>query len=86
MSGKGAPVTASLTYTVILEPVEEGGFLVQVPAFPEIWVESDTEEEAMAGAKEAIERVIAGFVERGAPIPPEVRKPVMREVTVSSAG
>ncbi len=53
-------MTASHTYSVILEPLEEGGFLVHVPAFPEIWVETETEEEAMAGAKEAIERVIAG--------------------------
>ena len=79
-------MTASHTYSVILEPLEEGGFLVHVPAFPEIWVETETEEEAMAGAKEAIERVIAGFVERGATVPPESRKPLMREVTVSSAG
>ena len=79
-------MTASHTYSVILEPLEEGGFLVHVPAFPEIWVESETEEEAMAGAKEAIERVIAGFAERGATVPPELRKPLMREVTVSSAG
>ncbi len=79
-------MTASHTYTVILEPLEEGGFLVQVPAFPEIWAESETEEEALAAAKEAIERVIAGFVERGATVPPELRKPLMREVTVSSAG
>ena len=79
-------MTASHTYSVILEPLEEGGFLVQVPAFPEIWAESETEEEALAAAKEAIERVIAGFVERGATVPPEDRKPLMREVTVSSGG
>ena len=79
-------MTASHTYSVILEPLEEGGFLVHVPAFPEIWVETETEEEAMAGAKEAIERVIAGYVERGATVPPESRKPLLREVTVTSGG
>jgi len=79
-------VTASQTYTVILEPLEEGGFLVHIPAFPEIWVEGETEEEVLAGAKDAIEQVIAGYISRGAPVPPGSTKPIIREVTVSSVG
>jgi predicted RNase H-like HicB family nuclease len=78
---EGAAVTASQTYSVILEPLEEGGFLVHVPAFPEIWVEGETEEEVLDGTKDAIERVIASYVERGAPLPAESRKPVIRVLT-----
>ena len=48
----------SYTYSVILEPAEEGGFLVHVPALPEICTEGETEEEALAMAKDAIELVI----------------------------
>ncbi len=83
---EGKAVTASQTYSVILEPLEEGGFLVHIPAFPEIWVEGETEEEVLDGAQEAIERVAAGYVERGVPLPPESRKPLIRELTVTSPG
>lgn len=62
-------VTASRTYTVILEPAEEGGFVVHVPALPEIVTEGDTEAEALAMAKDAIELVVASRHERGEPIP-----------------
>jgi antitoxin HicB len=33
-------------YSVVLEPAEEGGFIVHVPALPEICTEGDTEAEA----------------------------------------
>ena len=32
----------SHTYSVILEPAEEGGFIVHVPALPEVVTEGDT--------------------------------------------
>ncbi len=77
-------MTASHTYSVILEPLEEGGFFVHIPSFPEVLAEGETEDEALAMAKEAIEHVIAGDLERGATVPPEIGKPLMREVTVSA--
>lgn len=40
---------------VILEPSEEGGFTVYVPSLPGCISEGDTEEEALANIKEAIE-------------------------------
>lgn len=43
------------TYTVVLRPEPEGGFTVLVPAFPEIVSYGETEPEALAMAKEAIE-------------------------------
>jgi predicted RNase H-like HicB family nuclease len=40
---------------VILEPSEEGGFTVYVPSLPGCISEGDTEKEALANIKEAIE-------------------------------
>ena len=76
---------ASRTYTVILEPMEEGGFLVVVLALPEVVTGGDTEQEALAMAKEAIELVLESRQERGEEIPTEVGKAQLREVTVSLA-
>ena len=73
------------TYTVILEPAEEGGFIVHVPALPEIVTEGDTEAEALAMAKDAIELVLASRGERGEPIPMETAEPVLRKITVAVA-
>ncbi|MGO9473241.1 MAG: type II toxin-antitoxin system HicB family antitoxin [Rhodomicrobium sp.] len=78
-------MTANYTFSVILEPAEEGGFVVHVPALPEICTEGDTEDEALAMAKDAIELVIESRLERGEPVPAEFQKPIMRQVTVSPA-
>ncbi len=78
-------MTASYTYSVILEPAEEGGFVVHVPALPEICTEGETEEEALAMAKDAIELAIASRLERGEPVSSEFQRPIMRQVTVSHA-
>ena len=67
-------------YSVVLEPAEEGGFIVHVPALPEVCTEGDTEAEALAMAKDAIELVIASRIERGEPVPVEHGKPVLRDV------
>ena len=76
---------ANRTYTVILEPMEEGGFMVVVPALPEVVSGGDTEDEALAMAKEAIELVLESRRERGEEIPAEVGKAQVREITVSLA-
>jgi antitoxin HicB len=78
-------MATNYTYSVILEPAEEGGFVVRVPALPEICTEGETEEEALALAKDAIELVIASRLERGEAIPSEFQRPIMRQVTVSRA-
>lgn len=72
----------SRTYNVILEPMEEGGFLVVVPALPEIVTGGDTEDEALAMAREAIELVLESRRERGEEIPTEAGKAQVREITV----
>jgi len=78
-------VSATRTYTIILEPAEEGGFVVHVPALPEVVTEGDTEAEALAMAKDAIELVIASRRERGEPIPEETSEPVIHKLTVAVA-
>lgn len=75
---------ATRTYTVILEPAEEGGFVVHVPALPEVITEGETETEAIAMAKEAIELAIEERLAEGESIPIE-REPQMRKVTVRLA-
>ena len=37
-----------LHYTVLFEPAEEGGYVVRVPALPEVCTEGDTRAEAEA--------------------------------------
>ena len=76
---------SSHTYSVILEPAEEGGFIVHVPALPEVVTEGDTVEEALAMAKDAIELVLESRSERGEQIPEETTEPVQRKVTVAVA-
>jgi antitoxin HicB len=78
-------VSASRTYTVILEPAEEGGFIVRVPALPEIVTEGDTEAEALAMAKDAIELVIESRRERGELIPDDIGEPLVHKLTVAVA-
>jgi antitoxin HicB len=73
-------VDAMRTFVVVLEPdVEEGGFVVRVPALPEIVTEGDTEAQALAMAEDAIRLVLDDRAARGQPMPREI----VREVTVS---
>lgn len=44
-----------MTFKVVLEPCEEGGYTVYVPALPGCISEGDTVEEALQNIREAIE-------------------------------
>lgn len=57
-------MAAKRTYAVVLEPEEEGGFTVRVPAFPEIVTYGQDETEALAMAEDAIRLVIEDSVAR----------------------
>jgi antitoxin HicB len=70
-------------YTVILEPQEDGGFTVLVPALPEVITEGDSEAEALANAQEAIRAVIEYRRDKGLPIPVDT-SPTIRRVTVAA--
>ena len=69
-------------FTVVLERQEEGGFLVLVPALPEVLTYGATEEEAIAKAEDAIRLVLGYRVDQGEPIPQE-GEPRLRRVTVA---
>jgi antitoxin HicB len=69
--------------SVILEPQEEGGFTVLVPALPEVVTEGDSEEEALANAEEAIRAILAYRRNNGIPIPSDAH-PEIRRVTVAA--
>lgn len=72
---------APYTFTIVLEPSEDGGFVVTVPALPEVGTQGDTYEEAMRHAREAIELVIEDRLARGEPIPADI-KPQLERITV----
>jgi antitoxin HicB len=75
--------TMHRTYTIILEPSEEGGFIVTVPALPEVGTQGDTRAEALANAREAIELVIEHRLARGEPVPADIA-PEVERVTVGA--
>ena len=47
-------------YAVVLEPEDDGGFTLRVPAFPEIVTDGKDAREALAMAGAAIRLAIAG--------------------------
>jgi antitoxin HicB len=80
-------VDAMRTFVVVLEPdVEEGGFVVRVPALPEIVTEGDTEIEALVMAKDAIRLVIDDRVARGQPMPSGIVREVAPSVVNGEEG
>ena len=58
-------------FTVVLEPMPEGGFLVLVPALPEVVTHGETETEALAMAEDAIRLVVGYRRDSGEEIPVE---------------
>jgi len=61
----------TLSYTIVLEPAEEGGYCVWVPALPGCVTQGETYDEAIAMAREAIELWLDVLAEDGKPIPHE---------------
>lgn len=50
-----------MKFNIILEPAEEGGFNVTVPALTGCYTQGDTEEEALQNAQEAIRCYLEGL-------------------------
>lgn len=69
---------------MVLEPEEGGGFIVRVPALPEIVTYGRDETEALAMAEDAIRLVLEDMAARGEPIPP-APTPRIHEITVTLA-
>ena len=74
----------STPYAVVLEPEDEGGFTVRVPAFPEIVTYGKDEREALSMAEDAIRLVIEDSIARGEPVSTTDSSRI-REVTVTLA-
>jgi antitoxin HicB len=74
----GNAVQTQRTYTIILEPDADGGFVVHVPALPEVCTQGDNEADALANAREAIELAVEERISAGERVPsdqiPQVRK------------
>jgi antitoxin HicB len=74
---------------MLFQPAAEGGYVVQVPAMPEICTEGDTLEEARSMAADAIRCVIESNMKRGELIPVDViidRDPLKEQIRVSFDG
>jgi antitoxin HicB len=69
------------TYTIVLEPAESGGYIVTVPALPELATQGRSVVEALANAREVIAVAIDERRARGEPIPDDV-VPHLATVTV----
>ena len=50
-----------MKFTIVLDPAEEGGFNVTVPALDGCYTQGDTEKEALTNAKEAIQTYLEGL-------------------------
>jgi antitoxin HicB len=66
-------------YRVMLEPEEEDGYAVWVPALPGCVSQGETPEEALANIREAIQCYLESSLKHGEPIPSDT---AMVECTV----
>lgn len=70
---------AELTYKILIEKNEEGGYTVTVPSLPGCITQGDTWDEAIAHAREAIAGYVETLLALGKPIPLEVTVEVPAE-------
>ena len=68
-------------YTVVYEPLPEGGFQVHVPAMPEIVTFGKTQEEARRMTEDAIRCVLESSVVLGEQIPEDI-EPVTERLEI----
>ena len=69
-------------YTIHLEPAEEGGYVVTVPALPPVITQGDSYDEAIAMAEDAIRTYIEYCIELGKEIPVEDARAVPLDTQV----
>jgi antitoxin HicB len=80
------PMAVERSYTVVLLPEPQtAGFSVSVPALPEIATQGETEEEAVANAREAVSLVVSDRAKRGEDIPPsDIDAPRFERIAVAA--
>jgi antitoxin HicB len=69
-------------YKVILEPADEGGYVVSCPAIPGTYSQGESAEEAISNIKEAIELSLECYRDDGVPFPDDVEV-IIDEVEVA---
>jgi predicted RNase H-like HicB family nuclease len=72
------------TYTIVVEPEQDGGYFVTVPALPGCFTRGNTLDECRERAVEAIGVHIAGLEADGEPVPEKVGTPQLLAVTVAA--
>jgi antitoxin HicB len=70
------------SYTVVLEPADEGGYTVLVPRLPGCITEGDSTEECLANAREAIALYLEELAAEGIAAPAETEAPQLLTVTL----
>ena len=75
-------VSKILKYTAIFEPVEEGGFVVSVPALPGCVTQGESFEEATEIVQVAISGYLGVLEEENLFIPTEKEEAVVTKVSV----
>lgn len=65
---------------VILIPDETGGYVVEVPSLPGCYSQGETEEEALANIREAIELHLEDMIASGEEVPADVPAPILLKV------
>lgn len=56
-------------FKVILEPDEDGGYIISCPLLPGCYTQGETVQEAMANIREVILLVLEDMEEQGLPVP-----------------
>ncbi len=69
------------TYTVVLQPEDDGTFSVFVPALPGCYSQGQNQPEALLNAQEAIQCYIEGLIKDNVPIPKE-KQPVIQTLKI----
>ena len=70
------------TYNVVLEPLEEGGFMVTVPTLPGCFSYGETQSVALERVREAIELHVDGLLKHNQPVPYDDVRPINAIVQV----
>lgn len=57
------------SFTVVIEPCEEGGYFATCPALPGCHTQGETYEEVVSNIQDAIKLYLEDLIESGEPIP-----------------
>lgn len=78
-------MSSNYSYSILLEPdLEEGGYIVTVPALPGVVTQGETLEEAVAMARDAITCHIEGLIADEEPVPVEDQHPQLTLIRVAA--